>query len=111
MSWRPAAARLPAAPTPTLPSPTTAMLNRRFCAPDAIDMASLIEATKESQMSRDPRQAEAPARADGDLPTQCVAKAMIDSQPTNHPISFAPRRCRYTAHRKCRRRLASLVRN
>ena len=35
------------------------MLNRRFCAPDALVMASLIEATKESQMSRDPRQAEA----------------------------------------------------
>src|SRR5215472_12647228 len=32
MSCRPAAARLPAAPPPTPPSPTTATLNRRPCA-------------------------------------------------------------------------------
>jgi hypothetical protein len=31
-------------------------------------MASLIEATKESQMSRDPQHAEAPAREDRGLP-------------------------------------------
>jgi hypothetical protein len=67
ISWRPVAARLPAAPPPTLPSPTTAMLKRRFCAPDAIVMASLIEATKESQMSRTPQQMKVPARADRGL--------------------------------------------
>src|SRR5262249_43361879 len=33
ISCRPAAARLPAAPPPTPPSPTTATLNRRACAP------------------------------------------------------------------------------
>jgi hypothetical protein len=51
------------------------MLNRRFCAPYAIVMASLIEATKESQMSRDPQQAKAAAREDLGLPTQCLSKA------------------------------------